>query len=112
MPILDRLRRRSIAYNNPRVVRDMLAEQASKTRTARTRHHQDGASRIDGDKLGFQPGLTELHGEMADMEVYLEALAAEAQRRGHREVARRIDTAVRTAQQLRDAIGAAAEATT
>ncbi|ONK09454.1 hypothetical protein [Streptomyces sp. MP131-18] len=110
--LVHRLSGKTTAHTSQRALREALTAQARRVRNEGQDLHELGARRIDGGTLGFQPGLVELHGDLVDIEIYLAALGSEGRRRGHRDLARHIDAAGKTAQTLRGAVAAAAEATT
>jgi hypothetical protein len=70
-------RRRDLAHTDPATVEGLLETNlGSADRRAREIHRP--AARTLAEPLGYQPGLVQLHGELADTHGYLTALAAAA----------------------------------
>lgn len=101
---------RAWAYESPATLNEAIDQQAFEQNQTLPAVHAAGARKLD-DPYAFQPGLVDLHGELHETWIYLNALEAEARRRGYATLANHLEASASSVIETTCWVAAAAEAT-
>ena len=101
----------SRAYPSRRKVANLLTDGARRVHATRAPLHADAAARLD-EIAAYQPGLIDLHAELTETEIYLQALVTQARRDGHTALARALEVAASTIAGATSQVAIAATKTT
>jgi hypothetical protein len=108
--ILARLQGKSLAYDTPEEVAELLDDQHDRIHDGRLPSHLAGAARLSC-QLAYQPGLVSLRGETYDSALYLEALLTAARSRGYTTLAEALEEAAVALHEATELLAAAVHAT-